>query len=107
MSFSRIAVEPSSSPQWVLDAVVAGGGEVVDIAQATGLVWSAAYSIDALDAVLLDNPHINWVQLPFAGSEAFLHLVNHDRVWTCGNGVYAEPVAEPALGLFVGCFRII
>jgi len=107
MSFSCIAVEPSSSPQWVRDAVVAGGGEVVDIAQATGLVWSAAYSIDALDALLLENPHINWVQLPFAGSEAFMHLVNHDRVWTCGKGVYAEPVAEHALGLLLAGFRHI
>jgi len=107
MSFSRIAVEPSTSPQWVSDAVVAGGGEVVDIASATGLVWSAAYSIDALESLLLENPHINWVQLPFAGSEAFMYLVNHDRIWTCGKGVYAEPVAEHALGLLLAGFRHI
>lgn len=107
MSFSRIAVEPSTSPQWVSDAVVAGGGEVVDIASATGLVWSAAYSIDALESLLLENPHINWVQLPFAGSEAFMYLVNHDRIWTCGKGVYAEPVAEHALGLLLASFRHI
>jgi phosphoglycerate dehydrogenase-like enzyme len=107
MSFSRIAVEPSTSPQWVSDAVVAGGGEVVDIASATGLVWSAAYSIEALESLLLENPHINWVQLPFAGSEAFMYLVNHDRIWTCGKGVYAEPVAEHALGLLLAGFRHI
>ena len=107
MSFSRIAVEPSTSPQWVSDAVVAGGGEVVDIASATGLVWSAAYSIDALESLLLENPHINWVQLPFAGSEAFMYLVNHDRIWTCGKGVYAEPVAEHALGLLLAGLRHI
>ena len=107
MSFSRIAVEPSTSPQWVSEAVVAGGGEVVDIASATGLVWSAAYSIDALESLLLENPHINWVQLPFAGSEAFMYLVNHDRIWTCGKGVYAEPVAEHALGLLLAGFRHI
>jgi phosphoglycerate dehydrogenase-like enzyme len=47
------------------------------------------------------------VQLPFAGSEAFMHLVNHDRVWTCGKGVYAEPVAEHALGLLLAGFRHI
>ena len=98
MSTARIAIAPSTTPSWVHDAVTAGGGEVADIAQATGLVWSAAYSIDALDTLLLENPHINWVQLPFAGSEAFMHLVNHNRVWTCGKGVYAEPVAEHALG---------
>jgi phosphoglycerate dehydrogenase-like enzyme len=57
--------------------------------------------------LLLENPHINWVQLPFAGSEAFMHLVNHDRAWTCGKGVYAEPVAEHALGLLLAGFRHI
>lgn len=107
MSFSRIAIAPSSSPQWVHLAVVAGGGEVVDISQATGLVWSAAYSIEALENLLLEHPHVNWVQLPFAGSEAFIHLVNRDRVWTCGKGVYAEPVAEHALGLLLAGFRHI
>jgi phosphoglycerate dehydrogenase-like enzyme len=91
----------------VHDAVVAGGGEIADISQATGLVWSAAYAIEALENLLLENPHINWVQLPFAGSEAFMHLVNHDRVWTCGKGVYAEPVAELALGLLLAGFRQI
>ena len=107
MTFSRIAVEPSTSPQWVRDAVLAGGGEVVDISEATGLVWSAAYSIEALEDQLEKHPNINWVQLPFAGSEAFMHLVNHDRVWTCGKGVYAEPVAEHALGLLLAGFRHI
>lgn len=107
MSTARIAVAPTTTPHWVHDAVTAGGGEVVDIAQATGLVWSAAYSIEALENLLLEHPHIDWVQLPFAGSEAFMHLVNHDRVWTCGKGVYAEPVAEHALGLLLAGFRHI
>ena len=68
-------------------------------------MWSAAYSIEALENLLLEHPHIDWVQLPFAGSEAFMHLVNHDRVWTCGKGVYAEPVAELALSLVLGGLR--
>jgi phosphoglycerate dehydrogenase-like enzyme len=107
MTAARIAVAPSTTPDWVHDAVTAGGGEVTDISQATGLVWSAAYSIEALENLLIEHPHIDWVQLPFAGSEAFMHLVNHDRVWTCGKGVYAEPVAEHALGLLLAGFRHI
>jgi len=107
MSVARIAIAPLTTPSWVHDAVTAGGGEVTDVSQATGLIWSAAYSIEALENLLLENPHINWVQLPFAGSEAFMHLVNHDRVWTCGKGVYAEPVAEHALGLLLAGFRHI
>jgi phosphoglycerate dehydrogenase-like enzyme len=107
MSAARIAIAPITTPSWVHEAVTAGGGEVTDVSQATGLIWSAAYSIEALENLLLENPHIDWVQLPFAGSEAFMHLVNHDRVWTCGKGVYAEPVAEHALGLLLAGFRHI
>jgi phosphoglycerate dehydrogenase-like enzyme len=107
MTAARIAIAPTTTPSWVHDAVTAGGGEVADISQATGLVWSAAYSIEALENLLIEHPHIDWVQLPFAGSEAFMHLVNHDRVWTCGKGVYAEPVAEHALGLLLAGFRHI
>jgi phosphoglycerate dehydrogenase-like enzyme len=41
------------------------------------------------------------VQLPFAGIEPYVEVVraHADRTWTCGKGVYAEPVAEHALGL--------
>ena len=45
------------------------------------------------------RPGIRWVQLPCAGIEQFVHLVDDDRLWTCGKGVYAEPVAELALTL--------
>ena len=49
-------------------------------------------------------PKATWVQLPFAGIENFVHLVDHDHMWTCGKGVYAEPVAELALTLgWPGC----
>src|SRR5690606_35838416 len=46
-----------------------------------------------------------WIQLPFAGIENFIHLVDDDHVWTCGKGVYAEPVAEMALTLGVAGLR--
>jgi phosphoglycerate dehydrogenase-like enzyme len=45
------------------------------------------------------------VQLPFAGIENFVHLVDHDREWTCAKGVYAEPVAEMALTLALAGLR--
>jgi phosphoglycerate dehydrogenase-like enzyme len=45
------------------------------------------------------------VQLPFAGIENFIHLVDESRLWTCGKGVYAEPVAEMALTLALAGMR--
>jgi phosphoglycerate dehydrogenase-like enzyme len=45
------------------------------------------------------------VQLPFAGIEQFVHLVDDGRTWTCGKGVYAEPVAEMALSLALAGMR--
>ena len=79
------------------DAIVAGGGQIVPLADAEALVWAAPRNPEALAAAIDAAPQLLWVQLPFAGIENFMHLVDHDRVWTCGKGVYAEPVAELAL----------
>jgi len=87
------------------DAIVAGGGHVVPIAEAEALVWTEPRHADRLEAVLDENEHITWVQLPFAGIEPFVHLVTDDRTWTCGKGIYAEPVAELALCLAIAGMR--
>jgi phosphoglycerate dehydrogenase-like enzyme len=101
----RIHVGPSGAPEWLAAAVTAGGGEVVSADRAEGLVWADARNVDALGDVLDANASVGWVQLPFAGIENFLDLLDHDRVWTCGKGVYAEPVAEMALALGVAGLR--
>jgi len=87
------------------DAIVAGGGEVVDLADAEALVWSDASAPDSLAEALFDAEHIDWVQLPFAGIEPLVHLVDEERVWTCAKGVYAEPCAELALSLALAGMR--
>ncbi|MEI6402311.1 MAG: NAD(P)-dependent oxidoreductase [Actinomycetota bacterium] len=87
------------------DAIQAGGGHLVPVDQAEGLVWAAPRDPDALEALLADADHIDWVQLPFAGIESYVHLVDDDREWTCGKGVYADPVAELALGLALAGMR--
>lgn len=104
-SSPTIAVGPASAPDWVRDAVGAGGGEVVDVANARGLVWASPTAAQELGDVIDANPHIEWVQLPWAGVERFVHLVDEDRLWTCGKGVYAEPVAEHALSLLLAGMR--
>lgn len=103
----RIAIAPETSPAWVADAVRDGGGEVVDLALAEALVWTNPRDADGLAMALQAHPHIAWVQVPFAGVENFIHLIDDSRVWTCGKGVYAEPVAEHALALMLAGMRHI
>jgi phosphoglycerate dehydrogenase-like enzyme len=47
------------------------------------------------------------VQLPWAGIEPYTAVVraHADRTWTCGKGVYADPVAEHALALLLAGLR--
>lgn len=67
----------------------------------------ATRTADELEALLADAPDISWVQVPFAGVETFIHLVDDSRQWSCGKGVYADPVAELALGLALAGMRNI
>lgn len=87
------------------EAIVAGGGEVVPLADAEALVWGAPRDPEGLARVLDRHDHLRWVQLPFAGIEQYVGLVDDDRQWTCGKGVYAEPVAELALALALAGMR--
>jgi phosphoglycerate dehydrogenase-like enzyme len=102
----RVAVLPPDVRPWAADAVRSGGGEVVDVARAQALVWTATgwdagYQPSDLARVLEANPDIGWVQLPWAGVEPYAAagVIDSGHVWTCGKGVYAEPVAEHALAL--------
>jgi phosphoglycerate dehydrogenase-like enzyme len=89
----------------MLDAVTAGGGHVVPAEMAEGLIWAASRDPSGLERMLDANDHLRWVQLPFAGIEHYVHLVDDERIWTCGKGVYAEPVAELALTLALAGLR--
>jgi phosphoglycerate dehydrogenase-like enzyme len=60
-----------------------------------------------LREVLDANAHLEWVQVPFAGIENFVPILDDSRIWTCGKGVYAEPVAEHALALALAGMRHI
>jgi phosphoglycerate dehydrogenase-like enzyme len=101
----RLALAPDPSIGWLADAIADGGGHVVPLTECEGIIWSDARRPDALEEALDQAPGATWVQLPFAGIENFIHLVDRDHVWTCGKGVYAEPVAEMALALGVAGLR--
>ncbi|CAN5571250.1 D-isomer specific 2-hydroxyacid dehydrogenase family protein [soil metagenome] len=100
-----IAVAPDSAPRWITDAVVAGGGTLVEPAQAEALVWGSPSARDELARTLVDAPGIRWVQLPWAGVEPYREVLDDRHLWTSGKGVYAEPVAEHALALALAGLR--
>jgi phosphoglycerate dehydrogenase-like enzyme len=104
---TRIAVAPEGARAWLADAVVAGGGELVAPEEADGLVWALPSAADELAATLDANPGLRWVQLPWAGIEPYVDTIatRPGITWTCGKGVYAEPVAELALTLLLAGFR--
>jgi phosphoglycerate dehydrogenase-like enzyme len=104
-SSRAIAVQPHNSPEWVREAVIAGGGHVVEPADASAIVWTAARDASGLREILDVHGHLEWVQVPFAGIENFVPILDDDRIWTCGKGVYAEPVAEHALALALAGMR--
>ncbi len=87
------------------EAISDGGGHIVPLAEAEAVVWGDPRDPDALAATLEGAPQARWIQLPFAGIEHFAHLVDHEREWTCGKGVYADPVAELALALALAGMR--
>jgi phosphoglycerate dehydrogenase-like enzyme len=104
---TAIAVEPRAAGAWLDDAVVTGGGTVVEPAEALGLVWTHPAAPHQLAELLDQHPQLAWVQLPWAGIETHVDVVraHPERVWTCGKGVYAEPVAEHALALALAGLR--
>lgn len=104
---AAIAVEPRGARSWLDDAVVAGGGRVVAPAEASGVVWTRHDAPDGLGALLDAEPRLSWVQLPFAGVEPYVAVMraHPERTWTCGKGVYSEPVAEHALALALAGLR--
>jgi len=101
--FCAVAPEPASPV--IVDAVVAGGGVVVDPAEADVLVWTEPLDGPGLAATLARAPGVRWVQLPFAGVDAFGSVLDEGRLWTSTKGAYSGPVAEFALALGLAGLR--
>jgi phosphoglycerate dehydrogenase-like enzyme len=105
-----IAVEPNPS-QIFIDAVAQGGGTIAPLSSETrALMWLAETNPDDLNTILDAHPGIEWVQLPWAGVDAFSQVLARfaDRpfpLWTSAKSAYAEPVAEHALALTLALLR--
>lgn len=101
-----VAVEPDCwRRESLATAVTEGGGIVVPAAEAEGLIWADPQNPGLLGPVLEAAPQLRWIQLPYAGIEPYQRFLDAGRLWTCGKGVYAEPVAEMALGMLLAGMR--
>jgi phosphoglycerate dehydrogenase-like enzyme len=104
----RVAVVPDSGRvESLRDAVVAGGGELVDVTEAEAIVWADAHRPDDLPAALAAGPGIRWVALPYAGIEPYLDHLDDNHMWTAAKGVYATPVAEHIVALALAGLRCL
>ena len=99
---ARIWVWPESV---LLEAAVQdGGGKVVPLARANGIVCTGD-DVELLRRSLL--PDVRWVQLGAAGIEMWFDagLMRPDVVWTAAKGVYARPIAEHIMALILAAAR--
>jgi phosphoglycerate dehydrogenase-like enzyme len=102
-----VAIEPKSDPAYE-QAVVSAGGEVANLSdQVSALIWTDYSAPDKLAEVLEQNPQVQWVQLPFAGVDAFAQILSAPVRFTSAKGSYKEPVAEHALALSLALGRKI
>jgi len=103
----KIAIEPKSFASYER-AIENGGGEVSKIGPDVGaLIWTDYARPQALVQLLEVNPQLTWVQLPFAGVDAFVEALNAPVRFTSAKGSYREPVAEHALALSLALARAL
>ena len=104
---SKIALEPARVREFEA-AILSAGAELSALApDVTGMVWTDYWQPELLAKTLDDNPQLQWVQLPFAGVDAFAQLIKRPIRFTSAKGAYREPVAEHALALCLAMGRMI
>lgn len=102
-----VSIEPKSFADYEL-AVVAAGAQLSPINSEVGaLIWTDYAKPQALLELLDANPQIEWVQLPFAGVDAFAEVLKREVIFTSAKGSYRQPVAEHALALCLALARKI
>ena len=105
MANNLIAIEPKTFASYE-DAVVSGGGQVAPLSkEVKALIWTDYSAPELLAKTLSENPQIEWVQLPFAGVDAFAKTLSAPVRFTSAKGSYKEPVAEHALALALALGR--
>lgn len=106
MAEAKIALESGTRAKPMMKAAItSGGGKLVDFKDAEGLIFVRPFKPDILKEILTNAPKLKWIQLPYAGIEPFVNLLDPKYIWTCGKGIYARPVAEMALAMLLAGFR--
>lgn len=103
----QVAMEPKAFPEY-LEAAAEAGAQVVPMdSSVKALIWLDYSQPETLAQLLDQNPQIEWVQLPFAGVDAFAEIIKRPILFTSAKGSYREPVAEHALALSLAMMRVI
>ena len=105
MANNFVAIEPKSFPEYE-KALELGGAKLSPMGpEVRGLIWTDYSSPEALGELIDRNPQLEWVQLPFAGVDAFAKQLDKNVLFTSAKGAYREPVAEHALMLALALGR--
>lgn len=107
MANNLVAIEPKSFASYE-EAVEQAGGKVSPLcSEVRALIWTDYSKPEDLGEMIANNPQLEWVQLPFAGVDAFANLLSAPVLFTSAKGSYKEPVAEHALALSLALARKI
>lgn len=103
----KVAIVPDPDRELV-DAVHRGGGRLSPPDKADAFIWTDPRDPASLGE-LVKKSSPRWVQLPFAGIEAFVEsgVVDTARTWTCAKGIYGPATAEHAVALILAAARRI
>ena len=104
---NQIALEPRQFEAYV-NAIADAGAVLTPLGpEVKALIWTDYARPDLLELALDQNPQLEWVQLPFAGVDAFAHLLPRKVIFTSAKRSYSEPVAEHALMLAMALGRVL
>lgn len=106
---TKIALEPKQFEQYVI-AIEESGGQISNLSSdVQALIWTDYARPDLLEQSLKTNPQLRWVQLPFAGVDAFSSIIaSYPAItFTSAKRSYSEPVAEHALMLCMALGRVL
>jgi len=104
---TKVTIAPKSFPAYE-QAVIDSGCSLAPLGETVGaLIWTDYSDPKGLTRTLNENPQLEFVQLPFAGVDAFQEVLSAPVRFACAKGSYREPVAEHALTLALALGRVI
>jgi len=104
---NKVTIAPKSFPAYE-QAVIESGSVLTALDESVGaLIWTDYSDPNGLKDLLAVNLQLEFVQLPFAGVDAFQEVLDAPVRFACAKGSYREPVAEHALMLAMALGRVI